>query len=416
MHYQNGSVGDSILKIDDAIDKAKKLNIAALSITDHGSMSAVIEFYKQCIDNNIKPLIGLEAYECDDRTKKDKEHNTRYHLLLLAKNKQGYKDLLYILEDSNNIGFYEKPRTDISVLKDYGKNIIATSACLGGRIPKIIKKIYEAASEDEEEQFCDEAIELISEYKKIFADFYLEIQPGENQEQINLNNALIQLSEITNTKLILTNDIHYLNEEDWRAHDRHLKMKMGKKDSDPQIYKDKCYYIMDEDEIKKKLYYIEDSILEEAISNTAKIMNDIDLSNLYEGPIKMPKISIPDEYDENEYLVKITYEHASNLLLSFNDPSEYYSRIEYELDVLKEVGFSGYVLVVKDLIDHCNSKHIAIGPGRGSIAGSLVAYILGITKIDPIVYNLDFDRFISKKRKGSVPDYIIDSYVVNINY
>lgn len=441
VHYAKGSIGDSILKTTDAVKKAQLLGLDTLSITDHGSMANVIEFYKECNNNNIKPIIGLEAYECDDRTIKDK---TYYHLVLLAKNKQGYEDLLHISADSQFNGFYYKPRTDISVLKQYGKNLIALSACLGGRIPQMINQILKITTmnyndEDivserlnnitEELQLANidistmrqdklidtyinfkyqAIVNLIAEYKSIFADFYLEIQPGNFEKQITINKLIVALAKETNTKLVVTNDIHYLNAEDWSIHDQHVKMAQKKRHDDPCIYPDKCYYLMNYDEIINLFPYLDIEIVKEAINNTVTIANQIDLSDLYDGKIKMPKADIPEGYSEDEYLAKIVNNKLNEISYRLHDPSIYYDRAEEELHVLREVGFSGYLLIIKDLYDYANKNNIPLGPGRGSIGGSLVGYLIGIHKCDPIKYGLLFSRFISIHRKGSIPDIDID--------
>lgn len=442
MHYEKGSIGDSILKTRDAVKKAKELGIPALSITDHGSMANVIDFYKECNNNNIKPLIGLEAYECNDRTEKIKGY---YHLVLLAKNKQGYEDLLHISADAQLNGYYYRPRTDMSVLKEYGSNIIALSACLGGRIPRMINDLIKLtdnnlddvelvnenlnniremlqsfnidyidnlSNEELIEIFIDEQykqiVNTIEEYKSCFADFYLELQPGNFEQQITINKLIVDLAVETNTKLIVTNDVHYLNAEDYIIHDQHVKMAQKKQHDDPMVYPDKSYYLMDYNEIKNMFPYLDQKIVETALSNTVEVMNQIDLSNLYDGKIKMPKADIPEGYLEDEYLAKISMEKLNEIRYRLKDPSEYYDRAMYELDTLREVGFSGYLLIIKDIYDYANKNNIPMGPGRGSISGSLIAYLIGITKVDPIKYNLLFERFISRHRRGSIPDIDLD--------
>lgn len=430
-HYAKGSIGDSILKTEEAIRKAKALGMTALAITDHGSMANVIEFYKECNDKGIKPLIGLEAYEAFDRTEKVKGY---FHTLLLAKNKQGYKDLLHISADSQFNGYYYKPRTDMEVFKEYGSNIICLSACLGGRIPRMIMDIVKTSNEgidwyieknnecfkelgftiehtnkpelaDQYIQLQYQAIvDLIAEYKSCFADFYLELQPGDFEQQVTVNKLLVDLAAETNTKLVITNDVHYLNEEDWISHDQHVKMAQKRKHDDPAVYPDRCYYLMGYDEIKNMFPYLDQSIVEEALANTVAIADSIDLDGLYDGKIKMPKADIPEGYSEDEYLAKIAIDRLNEIAYRLKDPSEYYERAEYELETLREVGFSGYLLIIKDIYDYAASAKIPMGPGRGSIGGSLIAYIIGITKVDPIKYNLLFERFISVHRKGSVPD------------
>lgn len=401
-HYAKGSIGDSILKTNEAVKKAKQLGMPALAITDHGSMANVIEFYKECNEQGIKPLIGLEVYEAIDRTEKVKRY---YHTLLLAKNKQGYKDLLHISADSQFKGYYYKPRTDMSVFREYGSNLICLSACLGGRIPKMILDIVkvsndgidglnnnlekiqsildlsevdiEVTTEENKQAIIDSyiqsqyqaIIDLIAEYKECFADFYLELQPGNFEEQITVNKLLVDLAKETCTKLVITNDVHYLNKEDWTSHDQHVKMAQKKKHDDPMVYPAKDYYLMGYEEIRTLFPYLDQDIVDEAIENTVRIANEINLDGLYDGKIKMPKADIPEGYSEDEYLAKISIEKLNEISYRLKDPSEYYERAEYELETLREVGFSGYLLIIKDIYDYANKNKIPMGPGRGSIGG-----------------------------------------------
>lgn len=440
-HYAKGSIGDSILKTKEAIAKAKRLQMPALAITDHGSLANTIEFYKECNEQGIKPLIGLEAYEAIDRTEKTKEY---YHTLLLAKNEQGYKDLLHIASDAQFNGYYYRPRTDMSVLKKYGSNLICLSACLGGRIPKMVIDIVKISNEGIEglenniekiEKIIDltgfelnsattelkqllidqyinvqynNILNLIAEYKECFADFYLELQPGDFDQQIIINKLLVDLAKETDTKLVITNDVHYLNKEDWLSHDQHVKMAKKKKHDDPMVYPDKCYYLMGYEEIRTLFPYLDQDIVEEAIANTVRIAEEINLDGLYDGKIKMPKADIPEGYSEDEYLAKISIDKLNEMAHTLKDPSEYYERAEYELETLREVGFSGYLLIIKDIYDYAYANNIPMGPGRGSIGGSLIAYLIGITKVDSIKYGLLFERFISRHRKGSIPDIDLD--------
>jgi DNA polymerase-3 subunit alpha len=407
VHYVKGSIGDSVLVTKDAVKKAKNLGMPALAITDHGSMANVIEFYKECNKQGIKPIIGMEAYEATDRL--DKTKREEFHTILLPKNAQGYKDLLHINADAQFNGYYYKPRTDMSVLEKYGSNLIGTSACLGGKIPTMITELLETNDNEIINEKYNEIFNAINEYKECLADFYLEIQPGNFEQQIEMNKLLVELAQETNTKLIITNDVHYLNSEDYIIHDQHVKMERKLSDDSPMIYPDKIYYLMGYDEIRDMFPYLDDDIVEEALKNTVNVANEIDLSDLYDGKIKMPKANVPDGYTEDEYLEKITIDKLNKISYRLKDPSVYYDRAKYELDTLKEVGFSGYLLVIKEFYDYAKSHNIPIGPGRGSIGGSIVAYLIGLTKIDSIKYNLMFERFISKYRKGSVPDIDTDS-------
>lgn len=425
VHTTEGSIGDSILKVNEALIKAKELGMTALAVTDHGGVSNLINFYKASIDKdinvNIKPIFGMEAYEAHDRTNKSQKENC--HLLLLAKNNKGFLDLLKIASDSSLLGFYYKPRTDMSILKKYGKDIIGMSACVGGRIPCIIKEIYDIQESDlikaRKNMIIkikeDKIIKLIDEYKSCFAEFYLELQPGDFKLQVYTNQYLVKLAGMTNTPLVITNDVHYLNAEDYMAHNYHVKLSRDSKsdmlDKDKLEYPDKCYYLMGYDDIRKRFNYIDENIIEEALANTIKISDSIttNLKEIYDGIIKMPLASTNKQRSEYEELAYQSYIGFQNKFNNFSDPSVYADRVKYELDTLNEVGFCGYLLIIKDIIEYANDNNIPIGPGRGSIAGSLVAYLIGITKVDPIKYDLMFERFISRYRKGSVPDVDLDS-------
>lgn len=234
VHLAQGSIGDSILKIKDYVARGKEYGLNALAVTDHGSLSAIYAFADECIKNNIKPIIGMEAYEASDISIKDKEHNERYHLVLLAKNQEGFKNLIKLHNIAATDGFYYKPRIDINLLKEYGKGLIGLSACIAGRIPQAILKndMIKAAA-------------ILNEYTDCLDEFYLEIQPGHFDSQIKVNNDIIKLSHLTNTPIVATNDIHYLNKEDAVAHNAHVLL--GRKSAinkDEFVYPDTCYWFM----------------------------------------------------------------------------------------------------------------------------------------------------------------------------
>ena len=400
------SINDGILKIDDYIEKAKKLKLPALSITNHGVMYDVYEFYSKCKENNIKPILGCEVYVTEDRMKKDTENASYYHLVLLAKNKEGFENLLKIHNDAQINGFYYKPRTDISILKKYGKGIIALSACVGGDVPRKILQAVKKIDADEDDEKA--IIDRINLYKSIFDDFYLEIQPGDFADQIIVNNALIELSKITDTKLVVTNDVHYLNKEDYIAHNIHVcARKKNTVDKDNIYYPDKCYYVMTNEEIVNYLYkYIDMDTIVESVNNVYNIINDIEEYDLIPDKIYMPEIEIPAGFTEETYLLDICFKKLNNISNRLDDISVYTERLLYEFDTLKELHFCGYFLVVRDYLLWCDNNHIMRGPGRGSVVGSLIAYLMDITKVDPIRYNLLFERFLSIHRKNP-PD--IDS-------
>jgi len=398
VHTTKGSVGDSILKIDEYIKKAKDFKLPAIAETNHGSMSDMFEFYKACKDNNINPIIGCEVYETTDRTLKklvNKKRPETWHLVLLAKNKIGLENLLYITSNAQLEGYYYKPRTDIEILKTHGEGIIALSACLGSKLKYLI----------DNNKTDKQVIEAINEYKEIFDDFYLEIQPGNFNEQIQYNKKLIKLSSTTNTSLIVTNDVHYLNSDDWKTHDAHVKIHRKMKIDEEQVYPDKCYYLQDYNTIVNSLSYLPHDIVKQAIANTVKVANEITLE-LDISSVNMPKYNTIDFSEENT-LITICYTKLKELVPTLEDPANYTSQLEKEFKVINQLGFAGYFLIVADFVDYAQKNNIPVGPGRGSACGSLVAYLMGITKVDPIKYNLLFERFLSPHRK-SIPDIDLD--------
>jgi len=398
VHTTKGSVGDSILKIDDYIKKAKEFKLPAIAETNHGSMSDMFEFYKACKDNDIKPIIGCEVYETTDRTLKslvNKKRPNAWHLVLLAKNKVGMENLLYITSNAQLEGYYYKPRTDIEILREHGEGIIALSACLGSKLKYLINN----------NETDRQVIEAINEYKEIFDDFYLEIQPGDFDEQIQYNKKLIELSSTTNTSLIVTNDVHYLNSDDWKTHDAHVKIHRKMKINEAQVYPDKCYYLQDYNTITNSLSYLPYDIVKQAIANTVKVANEIILE-LDITSINMPKYNTMD-FSEESTLITMCHTKLKELAPTLKDPANYASRLERELKVINQLGFSGYFLIVADFVDYAQKNNIPVGPGRGSACGSLAAYLMDITKVDPVKYNLLFERFLSPHRK-SIPDIDLD--------
>jgi DNA polymerase-3 subunit alpha len=404
------SIGDAILKIDDYIEKAKKLGLEALAVTNHGTMSDVFDFYNKCKKNDIKPIIGCEVYVTNDRLIQDKEHMYDYdHLVLLAKNKKGFENLLRIHNDAQINGFYCKPRTDVSVLKEFGSDIIALSACAGGNIPKKILKCINDT--ENQEEIAEDIINTIELYKNIFDDFYLELQPGEFADQIIINSALIDLAKDTNTKTVITNDVHYLDAEDYLAHNIHVCASRKKEVADDGsiCYPDKCYYVMTNDDIVNSL---KDTIsldtIEESVNNIYNIIEQIEDYDIIPEQIYMPNFEVPLGHTEDSWLEDICFKKLDEIAYKLDDITEYTERLIYELDTIKELGFSGYFLTVRDAIMWAKNNGIQVGPGRGSVCGSLVAYLSEITIVNPIKYGLLFERFISIYRKGSVPDIDTD--------
>ena len=395
LHLAYGSIGDSIILLDQLIDKLKELNMQTVCLTNHGSLADMYDFYYACTENNIKPIIGCEVYL---QPEEDEKSNT--HLILLAKNMAGIKNLLKITSDASINNFYKVPRTTMEYLENHSEGLICTSACVGGIIPQLILK------ED-----IDGAKKYINKFKSIFGDdFYLEIQPGEFQDQIDVNIELIYLSEEMNVPLVAANDVHYVNKEDWKTHDFHIRInrKMTAPENDDEsIYADKIYYMMTYDELVNSFdseLYDRDVILK-AIENTNVINNKCETVEFKVDKLNLPKFKIPEGYDsEKEYLEDLCFKRLEEIKYKITNPSKYVSRIYTELDVIDKLGFNSYFLIMQDLVKNAQLEGIKTGPGRGSVCGSIVAYLIGITKIDSIKYNLLFDRFLSVYRTGSIPD------------
>lgn len=417
------SIGDSIVTIDRLINKAKELGLNALSITNHGTMSDVFEFYSKCKEENIKPIIGCEIYVRKSTDNPEAKTRDYEHLVLIAKNNKGYKNLLKIHNYGQLSGFYYKPLVDDWVLKAYGDNIIALSACVGGRIPKMILEAEAADDVETSNEINKNIIATIEEYKSYFDEFYLEVQPGDFKEQKIVNNYLTYYSEATNTPLVVTNDVHYVDAEDYKVHNVHVCANR-KGDITKLAYPDKCYYVMTNDDLSSAIN-INNELLNQCLSNIEHIVNQIEDYNIIPDKINMPLYNkLPLGYTEDTYLEKICFEKLDEISIKIKDPAEYATRLLYELDTLRKLNFSGYFLVVKDYIDEARNRNIEVGPGRGSVCGSLVAYLADITKVDPIRFGLLFERFLSEHRtsppdvdtdfasegRDEIFNYVVDTY------
>ena len=397
VHDTFGSIGDSILKIPDYISKVKKYGCLAAAITNHGSLSTFVSFYEECKAKEIKPIIGCEFYFVEDRF--NKEDKARAHIILLAKNYNGLKNLVQLHNDSQENGFYYKPRVDFDSIKKYKDDLICLSACVSSPIGKEIKKGN-----------TEKAINFIERFIELFEkDFFLEIQPGRFKEQLVYNDFLVATSKEYNIKLVATNDIHYLDLEEAKTHNYHVSdCRKYEVENDRFIYPDTVYYLMKEDELYQSFVrtsIVTDKIIKEAIENTnyvAEMCNTL----LPEEKI-MPVFDT--EIDEAAELSRLCREKLSSLPIyeEENTREEYTKRLNKELETINTLGFAGYFLIVKDIIDYCDKNKIARGPGRGSCAGSLVSYLLGISVADPIKYGLMFERFLSVKR-AAMPDIDLD--------
>ena len=389
------SLLDGANRIKDLPARAKELGMDSIAITDHGVMFGVIDFYKACKANNVKPIIGCEVYVAP-RTRFDKEpniDNKYYHLILLAKNNEGYKNLSKLVSLGFVDGYYYKPRIDKEILEKYHEGLICCSACLGG-------EVAQALLQDNPEK----AEEIALWHKNIFGDdYYLEVQANSLREQIIVNQKLIQLSRKLGIKLVATNDAHYLRKEDSYNHEVLLCIQTGKRmtDEDRMKFETDDFYIKSPEEMSE--YFIN---IPEAIENTVEIANKCNVEFEFGNTI-LPNYDVPEEFETHyDYLKKLC---DDGIKLKYGDKvtQEILDRAEYELSVIKKMGYVDYFLIVWDYINYAKSQGIPVGPGRGSGAGSIVAYTIGITDIDPIKYSLIFERFLNPERI-SMPDFDVD--------
>ncbi|WP_297597034.1 DNA polymerase III subunit alpha [uncultured Cetobacterium sp.] len=388
------SLLDGVGKIEEYVERAKQLNMKAMAITDHGNMFGAIEFYKNAVSKGIKPIIGLEAYVSEFGMEQKEGRN--FHIVLLARDEKGYKNLLKISSEGFLKGFYYRPRIDKEFLKKHSDGIIALSACMQGEISRAIL--------DEE---SERRVEFkIKEYIEIFGkeNFYLEVQGNGIEAQNGLNDQLFRYSKKMDIKCVATNDTHYVYEGDHVLQDLVICIQTGSKVSDSNRMK-----IESKELFLKSREEIIDSLGEkylDAINQTEEIANRCNLK-LEFGELKFPKYEIPScSKNAKEFLRKIVYRGLAERYPSgLNE--DLLKRIEYELDVILKMGYEEYFIVVWDFISYAKGKNIPIGPGRGSSAGSLVAYALKITDLDPIKYNLIFERFLNPERI-SMPDIDID--------
>ncbi len=396
------SILDGMTNIKKLAAKAKEDGMTAVAITDHGNMYGVKEFHKIMKKEGIKPIIGMEAYLAK-RTRFDRDNLDKksYHLVLLAKNETGYRNLLKLSSLGFSEGFYYKPRIDKELLRQYHEGLIACSACLAGEINKKLR-----------EETVDAAEKALLEYLEVFGDdFYLEIQrhpadnPEMNQEvyedQQFVNQHLLKFAQKHGVKYIATNDVHFLNREDAEAHDRLICLNTGRMVSDTKRMKYTGQEWFKTREEMSRLF----SDLPEAIANTQEITDKVEFYELDHKPI-MPDFKLPEGFEsEDEYLRHITYEGAKKRWPEITD--EIRERLDFELNTIKNMGFPGYFLIVWDFLKAAREMGVSVGPGRGSAAGSAVAYCLRITDIDPLKYHLLFERFLNPDRI-SMPDIDID--------
>lgn len=389
------SLLDGAAKIHEVVKRAKELNMPALAITDHGTMYGVVEFFKACKDEGIKPIIGCEVYVAT-RNRFDKEQGRDekpYHLILLVKNQKGYKNLCKLVSLASIEGFYYKPRIDRELLEKYHEGLIALSACLGGEVPRhLMKDDY------------DKALEVALWYNEVFGkgNYYLEVQYHGIREQLIVNQGLRRLAEETGIELVATNDNHYVKREDANIQDVMVCIQTGKRlsDTDRMHFDGSEFYLKSYEEMLEAL---PDD--EKALDKTCEIARmcefEFDFSKNH-----MPAFTLPKDFaTEKDYLRALCLQGLRERYHSLDD--KLYQRLDYELDIINTMGYEAYFLIVWDFINFARKKGIYVGPGRGSAAGSLVSYVLKITDIDPLKYQLLFERFLNPERV-SMPDIDID--------
>ena len=390
------SLLDGSNKIKECIARVKELGMDSVAITDHGVMFGVIDFYRAAKDAGIKPILGCEVYVAPG-SRFDKEaggsgEDRYYHLVLLAENDLGYHNLMKLVSRGFTEGYYYKPRVDLELLQEYHEGIIALSACLAGEVQRnIMRGMY------------SEAKAAAERYEGIFGEgnFFLELQDHGMQEQKMVNQSLLRLSKETGIELVATNDIHYTYEDDVKPHDILLCLQTGKKlaDEDRMRYEGGQYYIKSEAEMQQLFPYAL-----QALENTQRIADRCKVDIEF-GVTKLPKYDVPEGYSSWEYLRKLCFEGLERHYPDGGD--ELAERLEYELSVIQSMGYVDYFLIVWDFIKYAKDHDIIVGPGRGSAAGSIVSYCLDITSIDPIRYQLLFERFLNPERV-SMPDIDID--------
>jgi len=388
------SLLDGAARTTKLLDKCRDLGMNSIAITDHGVMYGVVEFYKQAKAKGIHPIMGCEVYLAP-RSMKDREvrtDNNYSHLVLLAETQQGYRNLMHLVSVGFIEGFYYKPRIDYEILSEYSQGLICLSACLAGDIPRLIRANRLVQAKD-----------LALRLKNIFGqdNFYLELQDQGLEEQKMINKELIKISLETGIQLVATNDVHYVEREDAKAHDVLLCIQTGKTvfDNDRLKFDSDQFYLKSPEEMSSIF-----PNCQQAIINTLRIAQRCKVEFDF-GTLHMPEYKAPEGTDSFLYLDKLCRE---GLVMRFCEPNtQQIERLNYELDMIKRLGYVDYFLIVRDFIKYAVDRGIIVGPGRGSAAGSMVAYVLGITQIDPLTYGLIFERFLNPERV-SMPDIDID--------
>ena len=389
------SLLDGSNKIKECVLRVKELGMDSVAITDHGVMFGVIDFYRAAKAEGIRPILGCEVYVANG-SRFDREignnEDRYYHLVLLAENNTGYNNLMKIVSKGFTEGYYYKPRVDMEVLEQYHEGIIALSACLAGEVQRYLNR-----------GFYEEGKKAALKYEGIFGkgNFFLELQDHGLPEQKRVNMELLRLSQETGIELVATNDVHYTYAEDEKPHDILLCLQTGKKLSDENRmrYEGGQYYVKSPEEMAEIFPYAL-----QALENTQKIANRCNVEIEF-GVTKLPKYDVPEGYTSWEYLNKLCFEGLERCYPNHEEELE--KQLTYELGIIKKMGYVDFFLIVWDFIKYAKDHGIAVGPGRGSAAGSIVSYTLGITTIDPMKYSLLFERFLNPERV-SMPDIDVD--------
>jgi len=393
-HY---SLLDGLSKIDGILDYVQKLGMNSVALTDHGNIYGAVEFYKKAQEKGIKPIIGAEMYIAFEKMTQERPNidDKRYHLVLLVKNEKGYKNLVRLITESHLKGFYYKPRIDHDLLAKHSDGLIGLSACIQGKIPQLVlaKKIKEAT-------------ELALKYQEIFGkgNFYLELEHHPNiPAQDKVNEGLISISKKTGIPLVATCDSHYIKPEDAEAQDILMLINTGADPNDPErlTMKQDDFSIRSPEQMAESF-----KKTPEAIENTQKIAETCTF-NFDLGKTKLPHFETPEGKSVDEYLEELCYQGAKKIYGDKPDKAVL-DRLNYELESIKQTGFASYFLIVQDFVNWAKENRIVVGPGRGSVAGSLAAYALNITNVDPLKYNLLFERFLNPGRGTSLPDIDLD--------
>ena len=409
------SLLDGAIKLKDLCKFAKENNMPAVAITDHGVMYGALDLYLEAKEEGIKPIIGCEFYVHNgDITEKDPNNNPRYHLILLAKNNEGYMNLVKLASDAACKGFYMKPRINFELLKERHEGIICCSACLGGEVlQNLLKGDYE------------EAKAVAKRYKDLFGDdYYIELQDHGLEEQKRTNPDLIKLAKELDIKMIITNDSHYLRKEDADWHDTLLCMQtQSMKDEENRFhFPNNEFYVKTVSEMRDAFKWMDSETFDQCIKNTVDIAEQCHVTIKWEAPL--PDFQVPPNHTTDSYLEELVMQGLKRKYKEEEITPELKERVKYELGIIEKMGFSAYFLITWDFIHFAKTHDIPVGPGRGSAAGSVVAYALDITDLDPIRHHLLFERFLNPERfsmpdidtdfciekRGEVIDYVVKKY------